>query len=121
MNTKNETRYDIVNGPNRDALFDNCKYAMDKGINIPVEFDVAFGYTKPKDDPGCVYIKMAVSNVRIVAIEHEDGSGNSFNLRGLCSANLKPIGPNGPVAKRAYKFEAYYNAKTRKGTIKFID
>ena len=42
MNTnQKEKYYDIVNGPNKDALFDACKYACVKGANIPISFDVA--------------------------------------------------------------------------------
>ena len=37
MNTKKEKYYDIVAGPNKDALFDACKYAFSKTARLEVE------------------------------------------------------------------------------------
>ena len=108
-NQKKEKYYDIVNGPNKDALFDACKYACVKGANIPVSFDVVKGYTMPKNDPGCAYIIMATTDFRIIGIENEDGSGESFNLHGY----VKRSGTQ-------YRFKAYYNTKRREGVITFL-
>ena len=123
MNTKRieikERHYEIVNGPNKDALFDACKYACSKTAKLTVEFAVAIGYTMPKNDPGCASIAMSITDIRIYGIEHEDGSGESFNLRGCCKADLNSLGGN--VAYKSYRFKAYYNSKNRKGHIVFIE
>ena len=110
MNTnKKEVYYDIVNGPNKDVLFDACKYACVKNTFIPVSFDVALGYTMPKSDPGCTYIKMDLTQFKIMGIENEDGSGESFNLHGYVRSNGAQL-----------RFKAYYNTKRRKGKIRFF-
>lgn len=110
MNTnQKEKYYNIVNGPNKDALFDACKYACVKGANIPISFDVAAGYTMPKGHPGCAYVIMPTSDFKITGIDHEDGSGESFNIRGY--ANKEGI---------HFHFKGYYNTKRREGTISFF-
>lgn len=117
--TTNRTKIfekEIVNGPSKDTLFDACKYAYNSKVVIPIGFKVALGYTAPKDDPACAYVPMSVSGFRISAISHEDGSGESFSLSGCCHASLDP----NPIHLDSYEFVAYYNSKTRKGTIKFI-
>lgn len=108
-NQKKEKYYDIVNGPNKDTLFDACKYACIKGANIPLFFDVAAGYTMPKGHPGCANIIMPTSDFKIIGIENEDGSGESFNLHGY----VKRSGTQ-------YRFKAYYNTKRREGSISFF-
>ena len=124
MNTKKtetkEKYYDIVSGPNKDALFDACKYAYSKTAKLTVEFAVAIGYTMPKNDPGCAYIAMAITDIMIYGIEHEDGPGESFNLHGYCKADLNSLGGNN-VTYKSYRFKAYYNSKNRKGCITFTE
>ena len=116
MNTNKERSFEIVSGPNKDTLFDACKYAYSKNSKIAVEFGVALGYTMPRDHPGCAYFPMNMRGVVISSIEHEDGSGESFNLQGYCRASLD-INQN----LKAYRFEAYYNTKKRSGTICFSE
>lgn len=121
MNTKrNETErtFDIVTGPNKDTLFDVCKYACSKTAKLTVDFAVAIGYTMPKHHPGCAYVPMYISDIKVVGIEHEDGSGESFNLHGYCKADLNSLGGNN-VTYKSYRFKAYYNSKNRKGCITF--
>lgn len=123
MNTKKTEKikkehYDIVAGPNKDALFDSCKYAHSKVAKLTIDFTVAIGYTMHKNDPGCAYIAMPITNIRITGIEHEDGSGESFILHGYCEADLHSFGGNN-VAYETYRFEAYYNSKHRNGWITF--
>ena len=117
MNT-NDRYYDIVNGPNKDTLFDACKYAYVKGAQIPINFDIAAGYTMPKSDPSSAYIPLSTRDFKIVSIENEDGSGESFNLEGYCTAGFKRR-PTGLNIYNTYKFSAYYNTKRRTGTIRF--
>ena len=110
MNTnKKEAYYDIVSGPNKDALFDSCKYACIKGASIPINFDVALGYSLPKNDPKCCYFMMDVRDFKIMGIENEDGSGESFNIHGYVKKDGAQL-----------RFKAYYNTKHRKGVITFF-
>ena len=111
-------RYDIVAGPNKDTLFDACKYAYSKTAKVAVDFAVAIGYTTLKSNPGCAYIPMAITEIRITGIELEDGSGESFNLHGYCKADLNSFGKSDTIY-RPYRFKAYYNSKHRKGCIEF--
>lgn len=110
MNTKQfevkSRSYDIVGGPNRDLLFDACKYTHNRGVNLPVAFSVTIDS----------FILMAIKNIRINGIKHEDGSGESFNLHGYCEADVNYRGGRTPAYK-SYRFKAWYNSKSRKGHI----
>lgn len=116
MATEKSRMYEIVDGPSKDTLFDSCKYACSKsGSRVTVDFRVAIGYTKPANDPRCENIPMAIKNIRIMGIEHEDGSGESFNLKGYCDANLESYKGTNDVDYEAYHFKGYYNSKKRRG------
>ncbi len=116
-NTK-ENSFEIIDGPSRSDLFASCERSYDQNSNINIEFTIVYGYTMPKDHPGCANILMKATDFRIAGIEHEDGSGHSFNLRGYCRANLEPY--VGADLLSPHQFMAYFNAKTRKGTITFF-
>ena len=116
MDTNKGRKFNIEAGPSRDLLFDSAKYAYDADAHVFIKFSVALGYTMPLGHPGCAYIPAKMVGTKIVAIEHEDGSGYSFNLQGYCEASLERYGDQ----VEPYKFFAYYNAKTRKGTITFV-
>ena len=107
-NQKKEKYYDIVNGPNKDALFDACKYACIKNAFIPVTFDIAIGYTMPKSNPNCAYFPMDVKDFRVMGIENEDGSGESFNIHGYAKKDGIQV-----------RFKGYYNTKQRNGVMHF--
>ena len=118
MNTNlTERYYEIVNGPSRDTLFDACKYAYAENAKVTIDFVAAAGYTMPKGHPGRAYIPMKLTDIVIAGIEHEDGSGESFNLHGYCHANL--LISAGSTTCSNYRFRSYYNAKHRTGTINF--
>lgn len=120
MNTSiAERAYEIMNGPSRDTLFDSCKYAYAGNAKVAVDFVVAIGYTMPKGHPGRAYIPMKLTDIVITSIEHEDGSGESFNLRGYCRADL--IIRAGSTTYSNYHFRGYYNTKNRTGTISFYE
>lgn len=104
--------YDIVKGPNKDALFDACKYAYSEN-SVKVDFTVAAGYIASVGSHQSSYKPMAVDNIVICGISHEDGSGESFNLQGYCSANVESS------VYKAHRFFATYNTKKRKGRISF--
>ena len=118
-NSKKERLFDIVNGPNRDTLFDACKYAYSKNAKVPVGFTVAAGYTMPEGSPGRAYFSLRLTDLTIAGIAHENGSGESFNLHGYCRADLDSFGSTATYS--SYYFSAYYNTQTRTGTIKFTE
>ena len=96
MDTKKRRQFEIIDGPNKDTLFDACKYAYIKnGSTIATEFTVALGYTMPKNHPAAACVPMSITDITIVGIEHEDGSGKSLNLKGYCKADLNSFG--GPI------------------------
>lgn len=99
--------YEIANGPSTDRLFDALKYAYDKGANVSIDFDVVEGLTS-RNKEVAAYLKMDAKNWHISSITHEDGSGHSFNIQGFVEENSEH-----------YRFAAYYNAKSRTGSISF--
>ena len=117
MNTKKE--FEIVNGPSKDLLCDAFKYAYNKAARITIEFSIAAGYTMPPEHPSSAYVPAKIGGFIISSLEHEDGSGESFNIRGYCKADIAKLFGEGTF--KAYKYEAYYNTKTRKGTIALLD
>ena len=120
MSTNKEAwTYSIENGPNRDTLIDSFKYTYDKDASLLVNFGIAIGYTKPKDDATGGYIPARIKEIRIASIKHEDSSGYLFSLTGFIQANLRAS--SSFAGYLAYWFEADYNAKTRKGTITFTE
>lgn len=120
MNTNQEDRclyFNIENGPSIEALFNACRYAYDPNGTVHVGFKVAVAYTCTKNNVSG-YIAMQLKDIRITSIEHEDGSGYRFNLCGYCKADLNTLNAEKAVFK-SYRFEAFYNAKTRRGNIYF--
>jgi len=122
MNTKktaaNGARYDIVAGPSRDTLFDACKYAYSKTARVNINFLIPIGYTAPAGDPTRAYIAMPISDILVKSIEHENGSGESFNLVGECKVSLNSFNRN--TERSVCRFEAYYDTKRRTGCIFFF-
>ena len=92
---------EIVDGPSRDTLFDSMKYSYESGI--PIEFKINGEDSSP----------LRIRDVEIHMIQHEDGTGYKFNLEGYLDVK---IADQGYIPRR---FKAFYNAKTRKGTITF--
>ena len=117
MNTNiSEKTCNIISGPNKDLLFDACKYAYDKVTKVTVGFTVTINLTS-KTNFSNPYITIPVGNVVITGISHEDGSGEKFILDGHCMANLEISKPD----LRRCHFKAYYNSKSRNGWIKFSE
>lgn len=107
-----EKSFNIVNGPSKDSLFDNCKYwhnASSNPLKSRVFFAVVVGYSAPASDPGCAAMVETVTDVNVQGIEHENGSGYSFNIHGYATLDRK-----------AYRFRAYYNAQSRNGRITLL-
>ena len=101
--------FGIFDGPSRDLIFDSMKYNYE--TRIPLDFKIVKGYTAPKDDPVAAIVPLKTRDVEIHTIQHEDGTGFKFNLEG--DIDIK-VDDSGYVPRR---FKAFYNAKTRKGTI----
>ena len=60
---------------------------------------------------------MQIADIAITGIQHEDGSGESFNLEGCCKVDIDYHIRNDGVRRYRYRrFSAYYNAKSRKGS-----
>ena len=116
LHSKSE-HYNIVAGPSRDRLLDAFKYARDNTSNVPISFVSVL--RKITDTQ---VVQMHAEKFRISCIEHDDGSGNSFNLKGTCYASfVEPTLSSIKPKTNPYKFVAYYNTATRKGVIKFDD
>ncbi len=120
--TVKERGYEIKRGPSKDALIDAFKYAYAKSGEysnppLPLDFHVVVGYTGLPTDPTTCYIKARIENLRVISIQYEDGSGESFNIAGYCDADLS-VGQRQPLV--CYRFEAWYNTKRRIGHMRFI-
>lgn len=115
MNTNMEKKeFQIMNGPSADRLIDAFKYAYDETVKLPVLFVVALRLIDARS-----FVQMKVERFRITYIQHEDGSNHSFNVAGYCYASsLEPV-PGRDLPLVSYRFEAYYNSATRKGSIRF--
>ena len=87
----------IINGPSKMDLITSLVYAMNQEQRLLCTFTT----TVPNSG---LNIKVK-DKVSIVAMEHEDGSGESWNIRGLLVRN------NGS----SRKVKIYYRTDTRKG------
>lgn len=112
--------FDIVDGPNRELLVDAFKYAYDENIRMPLRFSIVL--SQHRNENSNVYISAKTKAWRITSLQHEDGSGQSFNIEGFCKAYLLPAYPTfGEIAYLSYRFKAYYSTKTRRGQIEMIE
>lgn len=119
MNTKRsnptERSFIIEHGPSKDRLFDACKYAYSRNSHIEIDFGIGDENT---GDPKVAYIPIPTCDFKIFAIEHEDGSGGSFNLQGCCRVNLNGNDQN-PKHFETCNFSAFYSSHNRRGRITF--
>lgn len=102
---KKNDQYKITDGPNTSLLFDACKYAF-SGSTITFSFTLDATHIKTR-------------NFRIWSISHEDESGSSFYVRGMCEVNHR-LFPGGTLYKTV-KFEAYYDTRKRTGMLYFTE
>ena len=122
MNTKSVAyRYDIINGPSKSALFDACMYVYNKDAKIAVNFTISQGYSNDTNDATKLYLPLPVTNINITGIEHEDGSGESFILKGYCNVDKDYLLRKENTYRYRYsRFSAYYNTGNRKGSFTLI-
>ena len=124
MNTTSKSAtncYSIINGPSKSVLFDSCQYAYSKDVKVHINFAIPQGYSSHSNDAIKLYLPMQITDIVITGIQHEDGSGESFNLEGYCKVDIDYHIRNDGVCRYQYRrFTAYYNSKSRKGTITLI-
>lgn len=111
MNTK---VYQVINGPSRDRLVEAFKYAYDEKTEVPVDFGVVFRQVSERS-----FVLLKTKDFRILSLQHEDGSGQSFNIEGYCQVSFLDPTKYAHLVLASRRFKAYYNTATRKGTIKF--
>lgn len=103
--------YQILGGPCSHTLSDAWKYAYDEKIDG--EHIAYFSIKSPTDLDPRFKGKDFTLWVKITSLQHEDGSGKSFNLEGFVSKRC-PI-----ESLKGKRFEAYYNtASIRHGFIR---
>ena len=113
--------YEIFNGPSKSVLFDSCLYAYSKDAKVHVNFAVSQGCSNHGNDATKMHLMMQITDIVITGIQHEDASGESFNLEGYCTVDIDyPIRNDGVCRYQYRRFTAYYNSKSRKGTITLI-
>ena len=109
MNTKATEEKSVCNfgvlaGPSRDFLFDACKYAC-SGFGPKIDFSAE----NIIDDDIRARVRIIVDC--LLMIEHEDGSGEKFLLRGYCRIGTNP-------AEESKRFEGFYDSRRRRGHLK---
>ena len=114
-------RYDIISGPSKATLFDACLYSYSKDAKIAVNFGISQGCSNHGDDATKLHLLLPVTNIKITGIEHEDGSGESFVIKGYCHVDKDYLLRKENTYRYRYsRFLAYYNAKNRKGSFTLI-
>ena len=124
MNTTSKSAtncYSIINGPSKSVLFDSCLYAYSKDAKVHVNFAISQGCSNHGDDATKLHLLLPVTNIKITGIEHEDGSGESFILKGYCYVDKDHLLRGDHTYRYKYsRFSAYYDAKSRKGAFTLI-
>jgi hypothetical protein len=108
MSTK--LHFIITGGPTDYQLVDALKYAYDKDNPHKVVFTMRKSDEKHTDNISEPLPSDIRRPVTITALEHEDGSGYSFILKGFMS-----ILPHESRYSTLYGISGCYNTKTNKG------
>lgn len=124
MNTTSKSvtnRFSIINGPSKSVLFDSCQYCYSKDVKVHIDFAIPQGYSSHSNDAVKLYLPMQITDIAITGIQHEDASGESFNLEGYCKVDIDYHIRNDGVCRYQYRrFTAYYNSKSRKGAFTLV-
>ena len=113
--------FSIFSGPSKSVLFDSCLYAYSKDVKVHVNFGISQGCLNDGNDATKMHLMLQITDIVITGIQHEDASGESFNLEGYCKVDIDYHIRNDGVCRYQYRrFTAYYNSKSRKGTITLI-
>lgn len=102
--------FNIINGPSSSRLIDALEYAYNKENPHQVIFSMKEHDESQPEKDGILEQR----KVTVTAIEHEDGSGNSFLFKG--HMGILPLPYTGRFST-LYKISGWYNAKTHKGYI----
>ncbi len=86
--------FEIVNGPSKQEVFSACMHRFDENAETANVFDIL-----ASPDAQAIRKSLAIDSVT-----HEDGSGESFILRGVCS-----------IDDEIHSFKGYYRTDSRKG------
>ena len=100
-------RFNIISGPSADRLIDAFKYAYGEN-HVRAKFTITgkgANELKTEND-------IMDCSLRIQSLEHEDGSGHSFNMKGAIE---DASAGNTKIPFHNLKFTGYYNAKLRIG------
>ena len=90
----------VADGPGAHRLADAFKYAHG---STPHTVD----FTGSLKNETTGELKWGQFRMRIVGLEHEDGSGVSFNIRGVSDGS------------RTLEVKGYYNSSTKEGSLTF--
>lgn len=111
---RKDVRATIVDGPSKMDLLVALFYAYDQRRG---PFFVTFYVQSDDLDQGrnieLLGVKGTPIKAKIVGISHEDGTGDSYIIKGY----LDPYGCSKPDFST--KFEGYYSTKNRTGTLEF--
>lgn len=110
MDTK--VSYSIIDGPDARSLFDACRFVYTKNVYYDVYFKITEYYNEALDGTSCEKKPLLASDFHIVGIEHDNGTGESFRIKGYCNVTENDITEN-------YAFVSYYNTQSKKGIILF--
>lgn len=124
MDTKKAIGFEIEDGPSRDLIIDVFKYTYDNSrISVGFKFSAGhIGGTKQAENKRDEYYIAKIGKFRITRLAHEDGSGYSFNMSGDCNAIIFGVSDGGDKPSiKPYGYTAWYNAKSRKGHIRFME
>lgn len=105
---------EVCEGPSKMDLFLSLATCMDKKPNQPVKVSFKVAPGQQFEDglgPRAGYSYLAT----ISALEHEDGSGNSFLIKGT----LRDNGNGRWQGEVKYPFKGYFHTNSRKGYVEF--
>lgn len=102
--------HEIFDGPSREALFDALRLAFDTEPKVEFTVNTGARLSGPVETSAWIGAKILF---KVIGLEHEDGSGNSFNFEGY----IMP--PPGKVVNVGHMemVRGYFNTKTRRGAI----
>lgn len=126
--------YDIVGGPSLDRIFDSFKYTQQRRAFVGVWFKIIEpSFRHPQQQPVPVNIENVVINS--IRCHDDDNDVATFDDSGADSSVADTAVPWYEIGGRCwsysdgsksgnyqrYRFNAYYNPKTRKGYISFYE
>ena len=112
--------YDIVEGPNCEALFEACRWALESEMKKEVVFRVQLERAVSYDATKNQVDDMPIGDWRGLGINHVADSKDVLLIEGDCMADLRFIAHQDPVYRRQ-RFRAQYDTKLFRGMIAFFE